>query len=269
MMKRIGTLIGSLAVLASATIAHADPCWWCPPDEIPKCSACVFDGYQPGGTECAWGDGTCTVSGDGCAVPTCPPGGGGGGDWCEPDGFPPCPIEILGVILLPGGLDATAQSSLEGSVRVVSGLRGLSYTDVLRRVQGEGRASTGPLELQRWHYSIALEALRGGLVAEDGTGYLLSARRNPAGVHLTVYSASKPDRPVSVGLLSPDEALVFEISIQGRTHLVMITARGAGTGPHEGLRARQVDLMTALAALPQGSGTPMRWLKGSEVGIRD
>ena len=277
MLKRIATLC-AVSLLASAVIADAGPypCNLCDLSDIPQCVGC---GSGTGGTECGfdvvYG---CQISGTACAMPTCPPGSGGGGgggghDPCPgPEEYPPCPIEIQGVIVTPEAGGSVGRGLGGRSEQIVSGVGGRSFQEVLVRVQ-EARGLTSPPRLGGWSYAVAREHFRGGLVTEDGSGYVLSARRTPAGTHVTVYSASngRPDRPISRGILSPDEVLVLDASVRGRSQLIIIGAR-AGSGGPEGsnLQGRQLDFLSALAALPQPQGGTMRTLSASEAaGIPD
>ncbi len=282
MLKRIGILIGLVAMLASATTTHAGPwpCNLCAAEntEIPKCigcGSCPGCGTLLGSTDCQVDPftATCVLSGGVCPLPSCSSGGGGGGDVCiEGRTRHPCPIEIFGVVLAPGdeGSGSATPRNRGAAGRIVSGLGNLSFQDVLLRILGESPGWAGPMKLDGWHYAVGRERIRGGLVADDGAGYVLSARPGPSGIHLTVYSASrgKPGRPVSVALLSPDQLLVFEESIRGRTHLVVIGAHAAGSqGPEtsDDLTARQLDFLSALAAFPAGPDAQMRWLSASEA----
>lgn len=273
MPKRMAILFGAVVVLASAATTFADPwpCNLCTYDEdLPKCIGC---GYGLGGPWCTvdpFRDPMCIVQGGGmCPMDPCTGGGGGGGDVCM-DESRPCPIEIQGVVLRPGAGGSALSGDAARPGRIVSGLRSASFDDVLSGIRREDAMWAGPLALEGWHYAVGRDRIRGGMVAEDGSGYVLSARRTPAGVQVTAYSASgsKPGRQVSAGLLSANDVMLFETSIRGSTYLVMITARGAGSGP-KGLHARQVDFLTALRGLTPAGGQ-MHWLRASEVaGIAD
>lgn len=260
MIMRAVTVMGVIASMALASTTFAE-CFKCASPSGP----CVTCGNVPGNTAgCeVFPNGICVdyFDGDPCTLPGC----GGGGDVCmEPE---ICPIEIQGVILGPGDSGPSLPADRRGFRRTVSGLRGLSFAEVLNRIRAESPDWTG-LQLEGWHYAVGRERIRSGLVADDGSGYALAARRTPAGTHVAVYSPSsgKSFQTVSTSMLSPDEVLVFEQSIRGRTHLVVIGARGPGSGPAgSDLRARQDDFFSALAALPHPQGGLMRRLSASEA----
>ena len=260
MIMRAVTVMGAIALLALASPTSAQ-CFKCVNPSW--CGTCGEGTGTTAGCE-VFQNGLCAEFPDGfqCTLPACSGGGGGGGPCMDPE---ICPIETQVVILLPGDEGASSPADRRGSGRTLSGLRGASFAVVLNRIRAESPGGAG-LRLQGWHYAVGREAIRGGLVGDDGTGYAISARRTPAGTHVKLYQASsgRPLLPVSTSVLSPDEVMVFEQSMGGRAVLVVVGARGPGSGPAgSDVITRQVDFASALAALPQSG--PVRWRSAREV----
>jgi len=182
---------------------------------------------------------------------------------------------IYGVVLAPVDEGSGGPGGSWEPGRIVSGFGGSTFSSSLRRIIEGQRGKGRGFELEGWHYAAGVGTIRGGLVALDGAGYQFTARRLPSGIQLAVYTGGPGSirRPVSRGVLSPDQMLVFRASVGGRSRLVVIGARWAGderlnkAGTFE---AHQTDFLAALDELSPSGTAPMRWVPAAQVeGLED